>query len=114
MSSSASNGGPTNLSGSRNIANGGGGGAYIPGANVVQGQGPLKNFVFTEKLGSGTYATVYKAFRTEPYRYDSGWRTAESCVCDGRGLRMSDGIAGGVCVCVTGGNRVCVTGWAYV
>ena len=70
MSSSASNGGPTNLSASRNIPNGGGGGgAYIPGANVVQGQGPLKNYVFTEKLGSGTYATVYKAFRTEPYRY---------------------------------------------
>ena len=70
MSSRASSGRPTNLSAGKPSASGGGGG-YVPGAQVVQGQGPLKNFVFTEKLGSGTYATVYKAFRTEPYRYVS-------------------------------------------
>ena len=71
MSSRASSGRASNLSAGKMSGSGGGGGGgggYIPGAQVVQGQGPLKNFVFTEKLGSGTYATVYKAFRTEPYR----------------------------------------------
>ena len=38
----------------------------LPKKNFFSLENPLKNYNFTDKLGSGKYGKVYKAFRQGP------------------------------------------------